>query len=325
MSNSFAFLFPGQGSQHIGMMADFIKPFPDIRYLYEQASEALGYDLWSLSESGPEEKLNQTEFTQPALLVAGVAMWQIWQRAGGSLPNYFAGHSLGEYTALVCADVLDTVSAVTIVAARGRFMQEAVPGEQGAMAAIIGLEDTRVQELCKEVSGNTGLVAPANYNSIGQIVIAGEITAVMQAIVRAKEEGAKLAKRLPVSVPSHCSLMQPAAERLKDLLLNTTFRKPSIPVINNVDVACYQEPEDIIDALVRQLSQPVRWVEIITALKQKGVAHLVESGPGKVLTGLNKRITPELAAISLSSYENLIQTISLVDEQSKDSLCLKEK
>jgi [acyl-carrier-protein] S-malonyltransferase len=305
----FAFVFPGQGSQHIGMVADLAANHPSVKDLFTQASETLGYDLWQLTQVGPEEALNKTEQTQPALLVAGVAAWQVWQKMNGPMPTYLAGHSLGEYTALVCSGSLNFQDAVTLVADRGRYMQDAVTSGKGGMAAILGLPESTVEEICKEVSAGDEVVSPANYNSVGQIVIAGESQALDRAVTLAKEKGAKLAKKLLISVPSHCDLMKPAAIKLAERLQSVTFRMPTIPVINNVDVKSYTQSADIADALVRQLYSPVRWLETIRFFADNGVQLIIESGPNKVLTGLNKRIDEQMIALAITESNNIQEAI----------------
>lgn len=289
MNSRFALLFPGQGSQSVGMLADIAADYPIIQSTFQTASDVLGYDVWELAQNGPADKLNQTEFTQPALLAADIALWQCWQEKGGDTPTVVAGHSLGEYAALVCAGALAFEDALPLVANRGRYMQEAVPAGTGAMAAIIGLDDAGVQALC-ECCADGAVLSPANFNSVGQTVIAGDKAAVERAVAAAKDTGAKLAKLIPVSVPSHCALMKPAAERLARDLQSVTVNTPIIPVIHNVDVSEHSEPDVIKQALVDQLTQPVRWVETILKLVDDDIMEGVECGPGKVLVGLNKRI-----------------------------------
>ncbi|HHJ81291.1 MAG TPA: [acyl-carrier-protein] S-malonyltransferase [Candidatus Tenderia electrophaga] len=286
---SLAFVFPGQGSQSVGMLKDLAAEFAEVEATFKQASDALGYDLWEVVQNGPAEKLNQTDITQPAMLSAGVAVWRIWQARGGAQPVMMAGHSLGEYTALVCAGALDFRDAVKLVAERGRLMQQAVPAGEGAMAAILGLDDDAVIQVCTDAAEGEVLSA-VNFNSPGQVVIAGQKSAVERALVVAKEKGAKRALLLPVSVPSHCALMKPAAEKLAKILADMEIRKPAIPVINNVDVQAQNSADEIRAALVKQLHNPVRWVEIIQAMAADGVDSLIVCGPGKVLAGLNKRI-----------------------------------
>ncbi len=295
-----AFVFPGQGSQSLGMLADIAEKTPLIEACFAEASAVLGYDLWQLTQAGPQEQLNKTQYTQPALLAAGVALWRLWcQKYPEYQPLVMAGHSLGEYTALVCANSLDFKTAVKMVADRGRFMQEAVPQGKGAMAAILGLSDEEVQLLCREASEGD-IVSAANYNAKGQVVIAGETQAVERAIERAKSVGAKKTILLPVSVPSHCALMAPASLRLAQQLRETTFNTPSIPVLHNVDLAFHQTTDAIQDALIHQLIKPVRWVETIQLMETLGIERIVECGPGRVLSGLIKRISPSIESLSLS-------------------------
>lgn len=292
---SLAFVFPGQGSQSVGMMSALAAQHAVVTDVFKQASEALGYDLWQLVQNGPEEELNQTSKTQPAMLAAGVAVWRVWQEQIGELPVLMAGHSLGEYTALVCAGAMDFSTAIKLVEDRGVYMQEAVPAGTGAMAAVLGLEDDKVIEVCNHAAEGD-VIAAVNFNSPGQVVIAGTKAAIERATVLAKEAGAKRALVLPVSVPSHCDLMKPAAERLQQRLADIEIHTPQIPVINNVDVAAATTPEDIRDALVRQLFNPVRWVETIRKMDAEGVDRMIECGPGKVLVGLNKRIVKDMQA-----------------------------
>lgn len=295
-TSNLAFIFPGQGSQSVTMLADLAGNFPLVRDTFDEASAVLGYDLWQLVQDGPDTELNQTHRTQPAMLAAGVAVYRIWQEKNGVTPAYMAGHSLGEYTALVCSGALDFKTAISLVAARGQFMQAAVPEGIGAMAAILGLDDAAVIAVCDEAAQGE-VVSAVNFNSVGQVVVAGNKAAVERAIDLAKSAGAKRALLLPVSVPSHCSLMQPAAAEMRILLQNTELSAPDIPVLNNVDVAAESTPDAIRDALVRQLTSPVRWVDIIQSLASQGVDHVVECGPGKVLAGLNKRIERSMVAL----------------------------
>lgn len=314
MQSSFAFVFPGQGSQTIGMLADVSQQFPEVNDSYALASEVLGYDLRQLIHEGSAEQLNQTEYTQPALLAACYAVWRIIQARTEVKPAAVAGHSLGEYTALVAAGAIDYQHAIQLVAARGRFMQEAMLGQQGAMAAIIGLSDEKVQAICREISTETGLVLePANYNSVGQIVIAGHTVAIERALIVAKEQGAKMAVIIPVSVPCHCGLLRPAAEKLATVLNDMPFQTPAIPVLNNIDVNYYQTPADIREGLTRQLYSPVRWVETIQTFARNNIHQIIECGAGKVLTGLNKRIDKTLqlqALCDVASIENYINTMN---------------
>lgn len=286
---SLAFVFPGQGSQSVGMLSALADAHPVVGDTFAEASGALGFDLWKLVQNGPEEQLNQTTNTQPAMLTAGVATWRAWQQQGGTNPSVMAGHSLGEYTALVCAGALDFADAVKLVADRGRFMQDAVPAGEGAMAAIIGLDDDGVRALC-EANANGEVLSPVNFNSPGQVVIAGSSAAVQRAVDAAKGAGAKRALPLPVSVPSHCTLMHPAAENMAERLAGITLHSPSIPVIHNYSVTAETDADAIRNALVAQIEQPVRWVETIQKMAADGIDKLVECGPGKVLVGLNKRI-----------------------------------
>ena len=288
---SFGFVFPGQGSQSIGMLAPLAAAESGevIRATFDEASGVLGYDLWRLVQEGPEDQLNSTERTQPAMLTAGVATWRLWCARGGGLPSVVSGHSLGEFTALVCAGALEFRAAVELVRFRGQAMQEAVPLGTGAVAAILGLEEAGLEEACREAAQGE-VVAAANFNAPGQIVIAGHTAAVQRAIEGAKARGAKRAVLLPVSVPVHTSLMRGAAERLAGKLKSVEIRKPQIRYTSAVDAATHQEPADLQELLVRQLPSPVRWLDTVRALADTGIAQLVECGPGKVLTGLNRRI-----------------------------------
>lgn len=303
----FSIVFPGQGSQQIGMALEFSDRFPIVKDTFSEASEALGYDIFDLVKNGPEEKLNQTEFTQPALLTAETAIYRCFQEfSQHAKPSIMAGHSLGEYTALVCADAIDFSDAVRVVRDRGQFMQTAVPAGEGGMAAIIGLSPEVVAQLCKEISEEKhSIVSPANFNSTGQIVVAGKYAAVEAAVVAAKSKGAKLAKMLPVSVPSHCALMQPAAEKLLDSLEKIAIRSPKIPVIHNVNVQTETNPEKIRLLLVEQLTSPVRWVETMQQILAKQITLILECGPGKVLAGLIQRIDPAFTVVSMNSIANL--------------------
>lgn len=299
MSSQLAFVFPGQGSQAVGMLAEQAATHSIIIDTFAEASDVLGYDLWNLVSHGPEDQLNQTEFTQPALMAADVALWRVWCELHEQRPAVMAGHSLGEFVALVCADSIDFTTAVRLVALRGRFMQEAVPAGTGAMAAIIGLDDVAVADLCEQVAAGD-VVAPANYNSVGQVVIAGHTSAVQRAVDAAKAAGAKLAKMIPVSVPSHCLLMQSAADRLNEALNDIEIRVPKIPVIQNVDADIHQDPQTIRDNLVLQLTAPVHWVMTIQSMQRLGITEIIECGPGKVLQGLIKRIDRALTLGAVS-------------------------
>ncbi|MCH4294182.1 ACP S-malonyltransferase [Shewanella sp. 3B26] len=293
--DKFAFVFPGQGSQAVGMLADLAAEFPVVTETFAEASAALGYDLWALVQDGPAEQLNQTQKTQPALLTASVAIWRAYQASGKPQPAVLAGHSLGEYSALVCAGVIQFADAVKLVELRGQLMQAAVPEGTGAMYAIIGLDNDAIASACAE-SAQGEVVSPVNFNSPGQVVIAGNKDAVERAAAACKAAGAKMAVALPVSVPSHCSLMKGAADKLADALAAIEFSAPAIPVINNVDVQAPSDVAAIRDALVRQLYCPVRWTETVEAMAADGITYLVECGPGKVLTGLAKRINKSVSA-----------------------------
>ncbi|MCK5191064.1 MAG: ACP S-malonyltransferase [Methylococcales bacterium] len=284
-----AFVFPGQGSQSIGMLSDMAAAFPLVKDTFEQASDSLGFDLWKLVQEGPVEDLNQTHNTQPAMLAAGVAMWRVWCEQSKIRPGWVAGHSLGEYTALVCSDAISFDDGITLVAERGRLMQEAVPAGVGAMAAIIGLENHQVVKVCADSAENE-VVSAVNFNAPGQVVIAGNVAAVERAMEAAKEAGAKRALKLPVSVPSHCALMESAAEKLNEKLKGIQIEIPKMTLIHNVDVAAHSASEVICNALKEQLFKPVRWIDGIRYMHDQGVTDFVECGPGKVLMGLNKRI-----------------------------------
>lgn len=304
---SIAFIFPGQGSQSVGMLGSIADDNPEygeiILSIFKQASDALGFDLWEITQHGPESELNKTRNTQPAMLAAGYALWQIWKSKEGAVPAVMAGHSLGEYTALVCSEALEFSDAIKLVHSRGKFMQEAVESGTGAMAAILGLEDETVIKVCEQTAasmvnddGERRVVSAVNFNAPGQVVIAGHSDAVESAIIAANNAGAKKAIKLAVSVPSHCSLMESAAQKLSDKLNFINIERPNIPVINNVHVTIENDVDLIRDALVKQLSRPVRWVETINKMVSEGTEHIVECGPGKVLTGLNRRINRRMPA-----------------------------
>lgn len=307
---SIGFIFPGQGSQSIGMLASLAEAHAEVQAIFKEAADALGYDLWQMVQDGPVEKLNSTEVTQPAMLAAGVATWRVWQAQGGAHPTVMAGHSLGEYTALVCAGSLAFSDAVSLVSERGKLMQQAVPVGSGAMAAVLGLDDDAVRSVCEEAA-QAEVVEPVNFNSPGQVVVAGNKAAVERATLVAKDKGAKRAVILPVSVPSHCSLMKPAADELAKRLIAIEIKSPEIPVINNVDVATPTDSDAIRDALTRQLYQPVRWVEVIQAMHGQGVETVIESGPGKVLAGLNKRIVKTMNALPVFDPDTLNAALSV--------------
>ena len=294
----FAFVFPGQGSQSVGMLAQLAGMDSIVRATFDEASAVLGYDLWQVTQEGPEERLNATECTQPAMLAAGVATWRLWRGRGGAAPTIVSGHSLGEFTALVCAEAVDFRAAVDLVRFRGQAMQEAVPPGTGAMAAILGLDDGDIEQACRDAAqeiGEGSVVEPVNFNAPGQVVIAGQSVAVQRAIELAKTRGAKRAIALPVSVPSHSSLMLGAAQRLGERLKTVEIRAPGIRYVSAVDSTAHEQPSDIRALLVRQLSSPVRWSDTVRALAQtlvgeSAAGRIIECGPGKVLTGLNRRI-----------------------------------
>lgn len=288
MSASLAFVFPGQGSQSVGMLAELAQQQPLIQHTFSEASDALGYDLWALTQQGPEESLNQTDKTQPAILTASVALWRLWQAEAAVQPAFVAGHSLGEYSALVAAGSLSLADAVRLVERRGQLMQQAVPAGQGGMAAILGLEDADVLAACAE-AGQGEVVGAVNFNAPGQVVIAGAASAVARAIEACKARGAKRAMALPVSVPSHCALMRPAAEQFAASIEALSWQVPSIALVQNVSAAVPADLATLKRDLLAQLYSPVRWVETVQYLAEQGVTELVECGPGKVLSGLNKR------------------------------------
>ena len=300
----FAVVFPGQGSQSVNMLVELGGQFPIVKETFEEASSILGYDLWELVSQNPEDKLNQTEYTQPAMLAAGVAVWRVWQHESLPAPGYLAGHSLGEYTALVASGVLSFSNALKLVAERGRLMQEAVPAGEGAMAAILGLEDDDVQAICKQAAEGE-VVEAVNFNTQEQVVIAGHSGAVSRAIEQAVAVGAKRALLLPVSVPSHSSLMIDAAEKLHERMSMMTFHAPKIPVLHNIDATDRDEPGAIMEALKLQLHSPVLWVDTINAMVDEGVEAVFELGPGKVLAGLCRRIDKELQVVAVDSPAGL--------------------
>ena len=295
-----AWVFPGQGSQAVGMLAELAVANPVVQETFAEASAALGLDLWALAQNGPEAVLNATQNTQPVLLTAGIAVWRAWLQAGGARPDYVAGHSLGEYTALVAAGVLSLADGVRLVAERGRLMQEAVPAGEGAMAAILGLDDAAVIAACAE-AGQGEVVSAVNFNAPGQVVIAGRTAAVQRAIELLKAAGAKRALPLPVSAPSHCDLMRPAATRLAQHLTTIPFNDPVIPVVQNVSARVAGDRASLQAALLEQLYSPVRWVESVQWLVDHGVTCFIESGPGKVLTGLDKRIAKDAEHLAIDA------------------------
>ncbi|MFC5439611.1 ACP S-malonyltransferase [Rhodanobacter ginsenosidimutans] len=304
ISPSLAFVFPGQGSQSVGMLADLAEAHPQVRATFDEASQGAAIDLWKLSAQGPEDQLNSTENTQPALLAASVAVWRVWQALGGAQPAQLAGHSLGEYSALVCAGALSLHDAAALVAERGRLMQAAVPAGVGAMAAILGGDDAQIAAVCDEVAQGQ-VVAPANFNSPGQLVIAGHAEAVDRALAKLAELGVKKTIKLAVSVPSHCGLMRDAADRLGERMASIAWQLPSIPVIQNAEARSYDTVEDICGALQRQLYLPVRWTECVQALAAGGATRIAECGPGKVLAGLIRRIDKTLEARAIGTPAEL--------------------
>ncbi len=295
-----AFVFPGQGSQSLAMLAELSELHPIVRETFAEASDGAGVDLWALSQGGPEEQLNRTEYTQPALLAAGVAVWRAWEQQHGPRPAWLAGHSLGEYSALVAAEALSLRDAAHLVRIRGQLMQEAAPAGTGAMAAVIGAEDELVRAVCNEASGSE-VVVPANYNSPGQIVIGGHAAAVDRALALLAEKGVRKAVKLAVSVPSHTPLMREAANRLSETMTGLQWREPRLPVVQNVDAEVHEGIASIRDALVRQLYLPVRWTDCVQALATKGATRVAECGPGKVLAGLIKRIDKSLDTRTLGT------------------------
>ena len=309
IDKSLAMVFPGQGSQSVGMLADLAAHNPQVGETFGEAGDVLQYDLWKLVQEGPEAELNQTDRTQPAMLAAGVSVWRVWQAHGGAVPSVMAGHSLGEYTALVCAGALDFATAVALVAARGRCMQDAVPPGVGAMAALLGLDDVTVAYVCTRAADGE-VVEPVNFNSPGQVVIAGNVAAVERAIALAKEAGAKRAVTLPVSVPSHCALMKPAAEEFAQQLEQTLITQPAIPVVQNVDAVMQDQPEIIRDNLGKQLYSPVQWVSSVHAMHAHGMTRMLEAGPGKVLAGLCRRIDKRIASGSVYDPDTLAAALA---------------
>ena len=317
MTNHIGIVFPGQGSQSVGMLSDIATQFDEVKQTFSEASSVLGYDLWALTSEGPAEKLDTTTYTQPALLTASYALYKILTSRTDIKPALLAGHSLGEYTALVCANAIAFSDAVKLVAARGQFMQDAVAPKVGAMAAIIGLDNADVESICNDVRHETKqILSPANFNSIGQVVIAGHAAAVEKAMLIAKEKGAKMAVLIPVSVPSHCELMREAAERLSELIKTIEIKSPTMTVINNVDVNAYTDANSIRTGLVRQLSMPVRWVDTIQYFVTNDVTNIIECGPGKVLSGLNKRINKSLNLSNTADLSALDALLKFSNERS---------
>ncbi len=305
-----AFIFPGESSHSVGMMTAMAETYGLVRETYNEASEVLDYDLWALTTHGPATELNRAEIKKPAMLVAGIATWRVWQQLGGSRPDFFAGHGLGEYSALVATGVMKFTDAVSIVAQRGRFMQQATPAEGGAMACVLGLEDMAVREICSRVE-NGEIVSCANYNAPGHVIISGNREAVRLAGDLALKAGARSVQLLPVDVPSHCRLMKPAASKLQEALLTVHFEDSSIPVIQNADVRAYHDAEQIREALARQLWQPVRWAETILSLVDSGVGCFFECGPGGVLADFNRQITPGSAIFALTGQDVMNEALQV--------------
>ena len=310
--NDLAFLFPGQGSQAIGMLSSLAERHAVVQKTFIEASSALGLDLWQLASEGPESRLNRTDHTQPLMLTAGIAVWRAWREGGGALPARLAGHSLGEYTALVVAGALDFPTAVELVRDRGRYMQAAVPEGEGAIAAVLGLDDAVLATVC-EASADGEVVEPVNYNAPGQTVIAGHRAAVERSLEAAREAGAKRAVMLPMSVPAHCSLMKPAAEKLAERLADVELREPEIPVLHNVDVSLSADPAAIRERLVAQVRSPVRWIECIQALSAAGIVEAVECGPGRVLAGLNRRIERGMNIQAIHDPDSLAKALNTLE------------
>ncbi|KGK42269.1 malonyl CoA-ACP transacylase [Nitrincola sp. A-D6] len=311
MSQALAFVFPGQGSQQVGMLSELAAAHPVIEETFAEASTALGYNLWELVQAGPEEQLNSTEVTQPALLTASVALWRLWEQQGGATPAVMAGHSLGEYSALVCAGAMSLEAGVKLVKLRGELMQQAVPAGTGAMAAILGLDDASVKSACA-LAAEGEVVAPVNYNCPGQVVIAGEKLAVERAMAACKAAGAKRAIALPVSVPSHCSLMKPIAEEMAAALTSVALDMPMVPVVQNVTAQVVDSVESLRKNLVAQLYSPVLWTDSVSAMVDRGVLVTIECGPGKVLSGLNKKINKSLDVVSLTDVVSFEKALSLI-------------
>ena len=304
-----AMVFPGQGSQSVGMLAELAEVFPLVEEIFSQASDVIGYDLWERTQNGPADLLNQTSCTQPAMLTAGVATWRCWQNQTDRLPAMMAGHSLGEYTALVCAGAIEFADAVALVEKRGESMQNAVPEGIGAMAAILGLDDDQVRSVCEQAAQGE-VVSAVNFNSPGQVVIAGNAAAVERAMDLAKQAGARRALLLPVSVPSHCRLMQPAAQTFAKDLAAISIKAPAVQVLHNVDVAIHDQPDAIREVLAAQLFSPVRWVETVRAMYGAGINTILEMGPGKVLAGLSKRIDKSMQGIPVQTAEDIEKALA---------------
>lgn len=313
MSQPLALIFPGQGSQQLGMLRELAERYSVVGTTFEEASDALGYDLWKVVQEGPEESLNATACTQPALLASSIAVWRVWQELEGPRPGVMAGHSLGEYSAMVCAGVMGFAEGIKLVRLRGEAMQDAVPAGQGAMAAILGLGNAAVEAAC-EKAAQGGVVSAVNYNAPGQVVIAGSKSAVERAIAACQDAGAKRAMPLPVSVPSHCALMKPAAERLSAVIGEIDLRAPRYSVIQNVDAQAHADIDTLRTRLVEQLYQPVRWTDCVEAMSAQGVKAFIECGPGKVLTGLNKRIVRGSKGLAVNDPDSLDAALELARE-----------
>jgi [acyl-carrier-protein] S-malonyltransferase len=309
MSSNLAFVFSGQGSQKVGMLAEMAAAFPVVQKTFAEASEVLGYNLWDLCQNGEQEQLNATETTQPLLLTSSVALWRVWQEKNGKLPALLAGHSLGEWSALVCANVLDFSDAVDLVRKRGAYMQTAVPKGEGSMAAVLNVEDEKILALCKEASA-VGVVEAVNFNSPGQVVIAGQIAAVDKASELLKAAGAKRVLPLPVSAPFHTSLMKPAAENMAKHIAATVFRAPTIPVVHNVNAKTSSDPEAIKALMIQQIDHPVLWVDCVKTMVSANIKTVVECGPGKVLCGLCTRIEKELTAFGIEDVAGLEKALA---------------
>jgi [acyl-carrier-protein] S-malonyltransferase len=306
-----AFVFPGQGSQKIGMLADLAEQNPIIEKTFSEASDVLGYDMWQLIQQGAQEDINLTQRTQPILLTCSVAIWRLWNEKQGALPSQMAGHSLGEWSALVCANVIDFADGLRIVEARGKYMQQAVPVGQGAMAAIIGLDDQAILDACTEAR-DLGVVDAVNFNAPGQVVIAGSNDAVERAMEICKSAGAKRALPLPVSAPFHTSLMKPAADNLADMVNAVSFRAPKVPIMHNVHAKNEQDPEAIKALMLEQIYSPVKWVDCVKQLKESGINTIVECGPGKVLSGLCKRIDRDLTSVATENVVDFDAALSII-------------
>ncbi len=310
-TNNLAFVFPGQGSQKIGMLADLAAQYPVVEQTFAEASAVLGYDLWEMVQNGTQEDINLTERTQPLLLTASVAIWRIWRDKEGAMPALMAGHSLGEWSALVCSGVVDFADAVKLVQQRGKFMQVAVPAGEGAMAAIIGLDDDKIISACEEVAGDQ-VVSAVNFNTPGQVVIAGHASAVGRAIEACKEAGAKRAMPLPVSAPFHTSLMRPAADQLAEQIRTTPFNTPEVLIVHNVNAKSQSDPEKIKELMIEQIYHPVLWVDCVKELAAQGIEITLECGPGKVLSGMSKRIDRGLKGLATETPADLDKALTEV-------------